>query len=216
MKYLRKFATQNDVLMLVKPNVTYVEDTKSVLYNAYGGVFIQHIDGRLFTTENWSAGGFSNDEANGVAVLADEASFVIAKTVIGRFSWSSNTNSIIEGVTTAVTVELAKQDFNGQANTALIPGGAAEACKTYIFPNGKAGYLPSFGELDIVYKNKANVVRALSLIGASGLSTYLWSSTQKDASSAWNYIMSSGSGRNFSKLAANPGEYHSTRAFTTL
>lgn len=216
MKYLKKFATQNDVLMTAKPNAVYVEDTKSVLYNVYGGVFIQHIDGRLFTTEAWSAEGFSNDEANGVAVLADEASFVIAKTYAGRFSWSSNTNSKIEGVTTAATEELAKQDFNGQANTALIPGGAAAACVAYIFPNGKAGYLPSFGEWDIVYKNKAKVSSALSLIGASILRTYAWSSTQKDASSAWNYTLSSGSGLAFSKNAYSPGEYHETRAFTTL
>lgn len=216
MKCLRKFATQNDVLMTAKPNVVYVEDTKSVLYNVYGGVFIQHIDGRLFTTEAWSAEGFSNDEANGVAVLADEASFVIAKTYAGQFSWSSNTNSIIEGVTTAATIELAKQDFNGQANTALIPGGAAEACRNYIFPNGKAGYLPSFGEWDIVYKNNAKVSEALSLLEAKVLSTYSWSSTQKDASSAWNYTMSSGSGNSFSKYAYSLGSYHETRAFTTL
>lgn len=41
------------------------------------GIYIQHVDGGLYTKENWSNKGYSNDLCNGIA-LVDKVCFVIA------------------------------------------------------------------------------------------------------------------------------------------
>ena len=44
------------------------------------GVYIQHVNGSLYTESEWTAGGYSNDSANGVAILSETVhAFVIAK-----------------------------------------------------------------------------------------------------------------------------------------
>lgn len=49
------------------------------------GIYIQHVDGGLYTKENWSNKGYSNDLCNGIA-LVDKVCFVIATEYIGTFS----------------------------------------------------------------------------------------------------------------------------------
>ena len=217
MKYLRKFSTETDVAMDIFPNVVLVEDTKKVLYNvAPIGVFIQHIDGSLHTMEAWTAAGFSNDEANGVAVNAKEAGFVIAKNLLGTNAWSSNTSDLLEGILTTTNSTEAKKDFAGAANTAIIvaasTSGAAVDCNNYTFPNGAKGYLPASGELYVAYNNKASIDAAMTLIGGSGLSSnFYWSSTQYSATSAW-YLYWSPSGMSDD----NKANSFSVRAFSAL
>lgn len=46
------------------------------------GIYIQHVDGGLYTKENWSNKGYSNDLCNGIA-LVDKVCFVIATEYIG-------------------------------------------------------------------------------------------------------------------------------------
>lgn len=50
------------------------------------GIYIQHVDGGLYTKENWSNKGYSNDLCNGIA-LVDKVCFVIATEYIGTFRW---------------------------------------------------------------------------------------------------------------------------------
>lgn len=45
------------------------------------GIYIQHVDGGLYTKENWSNKGYSNDLCNGIA-LVDKVCFVIATEYI--------------------------------------------------------------------------------------------------------------------------------------
>lgn len=47
------------------------------------GIYIQHVDGGLYTKENWSNKGYSNDLCNGIA-LVDKVCFVIAHDRIVR------------------------------------------------------------------------------------------------------------------------------------
>jgi hypothetical protein len=191
MKYLRKFNTEADVMMFDSPNVVLVADSGKVMYNVPSpkGVYIQHINGGLFTTDAWTAGGFANDEANGVAVISDNAKFVIAKTSLGKMAWSSDTSNAVEGVMLTNESAIAGTDYAGAANTALIAvddtSGAALACANFTFPNGANGYLPALGEWVDAYAYKADVDAAMILIGGAGISGSHWSSTQYSATIAW-------------------------------
>lgn len=220
MKYLKKFETEAEYKAFlassefINPNVSLVAG--EVKYAPIIGVFIQHIDGTLYTTDEWTAGGFSNDVANGVAVAAPEASFVIAKTQIGsNVAWSSDTSNAVEGVMRTPNPAIAPTDYAGAANTALIAAidtsEAAYGCANFEFPNGQKGYLPAFGEWAVAYNNKTAIDAAMTLIGGTAISDYNWSSTQYSASKAWRIHWRSGTAYNGNKDSYNP-----VRAFTAL
>ena len=218
MKYLRKFETEADVQMLVQPNVVLVADTESVMFNVPmpNGAYIQHIDGNLYTTDQWTANGFANDEANGVAVIGTKAKFVIAKTFYTYEKWSSDVTNEVQGVKATTSVDTAKTNYSGAANTTLIAvddtSGAAYKCTNFVFPNGANGYLPALGEWNEAYAYKADIDAAMTLIGgkAFGSSTH-WSSTQYDADDAWGLRWSDG---NNSIVSKNVNCH--ARAFTAL
>lgn len=160
------------------------------------GVYIQHIDGNLYTSDQWSTKGYANDKANGVAVISDEAQFTISKTDLNpsKGQWSSNTTSTA-GAYTTTNQSLAETDYDGKTNTAKITGGVALLCANYEFPNGEKGHLPSLGEWVIAYRNKGAIVEALNLIGGDSISesNYLWSSTQYDYHNSWLFFWKKGS-----------------------
>lgn len=219
MKNIRKFETEEDIMMFVQPNVVLVADTGKILYNVPlpKGALIQHIDGNLYTTDQWTAKGFANSEANGVAVITDNAKFVIAKTLIGNKAWSSDTSNAVEGVMITTDTATAKTDYAGAANTALIAtidtGKAAYSCANFTFPNGAKGYLPAVGEWVEAYAYKADIDAAMTLIGGSAINTSNghWSSTQYSAGSAWCLDWDSGYvGTGFKTYTLF------TRAFTAL
>lgn len=207
MKYLREFATEAEYEAFVasgemkKPNVSFVAETMGVHYAQAlkKGVFIQHIDGTLYTTEEWQTLGFSADVANGVAVSTDKAAFVIAKENLGKKFWGPY--AMVSGATVAADATVAKTDMQGLANTKAMVAqantGAAAICNAYVFPDGKTkGYLPAIGELYVAYQNMAAINSALSAVGSAYLynaASYYWSSTQRDASNAW-YLTFGGGG----------------------
>lgn len=199
MKYLKKIEKEEDIhLITERPNLVLINNTKRVLYNAPTvGVSIQHIDGKLYSTDEWAANGFSKGEANGIAVIDEAARFVVAKQYIEiNENWSDDEN-IIEGVLIAENESDAKKDYAGKANTNIImqsaTSGAVYECANYTFPNGQKGYLPSLGEWAIVNKYKADVIAAIEVVGGkleySAETEWLyWSSTQgPTGDSAWYY-----------------------------
>lgn len=204
MTYLKEFATQAEYDAFVesgamaKPNVSLVNEPFGTFYNKYvqHGVYIQHIDGTLYTTDQWDAEGYSSDNANGVAVVTGEASFVISPNNIGQFAWSPREENV-DGVFTSDVQDVAVNDFNGYGNTLLIQSkyesGAAVECANYTFRNGKKGYLPAIGEWDIVVKNYSEIKSAMTKIGGSLPSGEVWSSTQYNNYSCWYYYRVMGS-----------------------
>lgn len=223
MKYLRKFETEADVNMSVVPNVVLVGDTGRVIYNVFNGVYIQHIDGTLYTSDEWTAGGFANDQANGVAVGKEAVQFVIAKenALSSTVKWSTST-ILFEGVFTTDTGNVAKNDYNGVSNTKIIAendeGSAAYLCRNYIFPNKARGYLPSAGDWALVKTNLSAINAAMTAIGGSsilsGSTQKYWSSTQVDATMAWNGRMYSGGASPVNSESKSSLLY--VRPFTTL
>lgn len=221
MKYLRKFETEADVRMFVKPNVVLAGDTGSVLYNIdSSGVYIQHVDGTLYTIDEWTASEFTNDLANGVAVIDAVCQFVAAKELVSTSRTSWLPNNLVSGVTTETVQSVAETDYAGVENTAAIianalaANGAAARCANYTFPNGQNGYLPALGELVVYQKYKDDIQAALSLIGTNDGSQDLWSSTQYDASKAW--VLAFGGNISYETKAPSGGSYNKARAFTTL
>lgn len=203
MKYLRKFATEADASVVAKPNVVLFADTKEVRFNfAKLGVFIQHISGNLFTTEQWSANGFSNNDANGVAVIANEASFVIAKELYSDVKYGAYDAQLTD-IAYPATAEEAALDLDGLGNTQklveqlkdytdtnykITGAPIAEACANYTFPNGAKGYLPSVGELVIMGRYANAIQTALSQIGGDAFySANYASSTQKTKQVFWAF-----------------------------
>ena len=214
MKYLRKFATKADMADLEQPNVVLIGDTEKVLYNAKiyaNGVYIQHIDGRLYTSEEWETKAFANSKANGIAVIDADCSFVLAKEDCGSEKWGS-TSILVSGVAVkdSSVVSVSYSDFAGLANTEILvsKGGypAAQICADYIFPNGSRGYLASAGEWYCVTgKYVTEVSNLLTQIGGAELQLDYWTSTQRNTKNAW------GTRYNDSKSKSQP-----VRAFTTL
>ena len=217
MKFLKKFATREDVDIMVIPNVVLIADTGEVLYNMkMTGVYIQHIDGSLITPSKWEAQGYSNNEANGIAVMDEIASFVVSKTSLGTQYWSQNQGGYVEGVLLTSDVNAARLDYAGKQNSEIIASerfySAAHECVNFEFPNGAAGYLPALGELTIASKYYSEIETALALVGGTSLGTSgLLSSTQYKNNYAWYCNVSTASA---SSIAFYNGA--TTRPFTSL
>ena len=192
--------TPHDKANFVTPSVynTTVNNTliqPDFKYNESAGIYIEHVNGTLYTADEWTAGNFSNDDANGVAVVRPiSGSFVIAKEESSsKLAWGGY-NKTLTDIVTSDTHSVAVLDNDGAGNTPKIieqcngytSGGvtgapAAEYCANYTFPNGKTGYLGALGEWQAAYNNKTKVDSAMSLIGGTPVHTvehWYWSSTQ--------------------------------------
>lgn len=167
---------------------------------------IQHVDGTLYTAEEWlaakSAGTVTNADANGVAVLYSKYA-VCPHVIHPKYStdcpkWSSNTSVEVPDLPNTLDKATAQLDVNGKANTeailaAVIAGAiedapAAQYCADVTFANGQKGYLPAAGELQAWYDNKTAVNACMNAIwGSSVDSKNSWSSTQLSAKYAWDW-----------------------------
>lgn len=193
MKYLKEFENEADVKMGVLPNVVLANDTNKVLYNVEPiFVYIQHIDGRLIKPAQWEAEGIASSEANGVAVVTDEAAFVVAKSRITSAFWSTNQSTLIDGILTTTDAAIAVTDYAGKSNTELATKsdkyGAFSSVAQWSMPNGQSCYIPALGELNTALRFSEEIDNAMSIIGGTPLNfsgnTY-WSSTQNSAERAW-------------------------------
>lgn len=147
------------------------------------GVYIQDIKGKLWKTEDWD----DSVKPNAVAVIADEAKFLIAltqapsTTTISSFS----TATLDKYMMAALVSDAAKADYDGAGNTANImklqpsTDYAVGYCNAFTFPDGRTkGFLPSLGQLNLAYQNKDAIDAALSKCGGIGMiEDYYWSST---------------------------------------
>ena len=192
------------------------------------GVYIQHVNGSLYTESEWIAGGYANSDANGVTILSETMpAFVIAKqdasssdlmwggynkTIGDVVTTTSNASAIIDNDGVGNTSKIIEQ-LNGYNDGDVTGAPAAEACAAYTFPNGKKGYLPALGEWKYAYDNKTAVQSATKLIGGTTMkSDYYWSSTQYNAQASWTLNWSDGSMGNY----RNKSYTNDVRAFSTL
>ena len=163
----------------------------------------------MYKPHLWTAQQNAGEIADGVVVVEGGKVLVVAPTEsdAAGLLWSSEAVSG-GGVTTSDRVT-AYNDWAGKTNTAAqitkpqcqgasyAPGFCAAYSRTNA--NGKgltAGkwWLPSLGEMMMIYANMTKINYALSLIsGAQQLAeTWYWTSTEYSATSAWYLNLSSG------------------------
>ena len=171
----------------------------------------------------WPSTEAAGEVADGVVVFEGGRHIVVAPTQADALPWSSaavqadspnygNDNTYAAQVSGNNRLA-AMLDFNGRQHTdAAIKASSADHvtntasyapgyCRTYTRANSKgkgltAGYwwLPSAGELLMMYANKLKINYALSLIKGAQLldSSWYWSSTEYSSQSAWGLYFGDG------------------------
>ena len=174
----------------------------------------------------WASYQNSGEIAEGVVVVEGGKILVVAPTETSLY-WSSA--AVSGGGKTTTDRLTALDDWTGKANTAAqithtecsgasyAPGFCAQYSR--VNANGKgltAGrwWLPSLGELMMIYANMRKINYALSLIeGATQLAeTWYWSSTEYSAAFAW-YLGLGDGGAGYGPEAAYQGRVRAVSAF---
>lgn len=202
----------NVITKTVSINVTCGPDYDAI--DEYG-VAIMDTKGKFYKTiSDWDNAG--NPTVNGIAISDGTHRFCVATSAIrpvcntagvadAEFWGAYNTQ--VSGVTTTSTYSVARQDFNGMANTDAIvanvktsdghftksPWSAAGLCRQFTFPNGAKGYLGSCGEWGLVQNVLGKINEFMDEFGgaiiANGSTTQpvYWTSTQYGPTYAWYY-----------------------------
>ena len=183
----------------------------------------------MYKPHKWTAQQSAGEIADGVVVVEGGKLLVVAPTECDSAGllWSSEAVSG-GGVTTTDRVT-AYSDWAGKTNTAAqiakaacqgasyAPGFCAAYSRTnangYGLTAGK-WWLPSLGEMMMIYANMTKINYALSLItGATQLSeTWYWTSTEYSATYAWFLPLSNGRMSNAAK-ASNRSRVRAVSAF---
>ena len=174
----------------------------------------------------WTSYQNSGEIAEGVVVVEGGKILVVAPTEATLY-WSSA--AVSGGGKTTTDRLTALDDWTGKASTAAqithsecnSESYAPGYCAAYerVNANGKgltAGrwWLPSLGELMMIYANMRKINYALSLInGATPLAeTWYWSSTEFSATNAWQLHLTNG-GANYGAKATTQGRVRAVSAF---
>lgn len=203
----------------------------------YDGVFIMYHRKSddfplMVKPHKWTSIQSSGEIADGVVVVEGGKCLVVAPTEsASKLTWSSA--AISGGGTTTSDRVTAINDWNGKTNTAqqiahstssAVTNTASYApgfCNLYsrANANGKgltAGkwWLPSLGEMMMIYANMTKINYALSLInGATQLvEDAYWTSTEASATGAWGLYLGSGTANNSTK-ASNTRRVRAVSAF---
>lgn len=181
----------------------------------------------------WPSYQNSGEIAEGVVIVEGGKILVVAPTESSSpLTWSSA--AISGGGTTTEDRVTAMNDWNGKANTAAtIAASRADAitntaqyapgyCNLYSRVNAKgegltAGkwWLPSLGEMMMIYANMTKINYALSLIaGAAQLvDTWYWTSTEYSAAGAWLLGLDDGGTTSWGTKASSTGRVRAVSAF---
>lgn len=191
---------------------------------------------------SWTSLQTSGEIAEGVLLVEGGRHFLIAPTEASSVKWSSNPVSSsdtsgsvqISGVTTTGNRITALNDFAGRANTTAIINAstpsnvtntedyAAGFCNRYSRTNANSNgmtagkwWLPSMGEMMMIWANLDKINYALSKIrGASLLqSSWYWSSTQGSATGAWSFYFADGNLGNGYNNKSNKGSVRPVSAY---
>ena len=165
--------------------------------------------------DKWASYQNSGEIAEGVMVVEGGKILVVAPTEATLY-WSSA--AVSAGGKTTTDRETALNDWTGKTSTAAqithneckTESYAPGFCASYerVNANGQgltAGkwWLPSLGELMMIYANMRKINYALSLInGATQLAeTWYWSSTESSATNAWGLTLGDGNANGGTKAA---------------
>ncbi len=176
--------------------------------------------------DKWASYQNSGEIAEGVMIVEGGKILVVAPTEATLY-WSSA--AVSAGGKTTTDRETALNDWTGKTSTAAqithneckTESYAPGFCASYerVNANGQgltAGkwWLPSLGELMMIYANMRKINYALSLInGATQLAeTWYWSSTEVSAATAWRLTLNDGYASGYTK-ATYQGRVRPVSAF---
>jgi hypothetical protein len=170
------------------------------LVNNHPTIKIQHINGELYSSQEWKTLGYHNDNANGIAVISNRCSFVVPKTDLSDQSFkfggfNINVDNYVNYYPEYNSYNPPSLnpflDFNGTGNTnGLLQSGidfpVIKNVNTMYLPNGDKLYLPSVGELRLIALYSHLINAYLVDIGGTPLKSGLyWSSTTKSKETQW-------------------------------
>ena len=194
-------------------NVNAIEDGIFIMYHRKSDDYPL-----MVKPHKWASIQSGGEVADGVVVVEGGKILVVAPTESAtKLTWSSA--AVSGGGTTTSDRVTAMNDWNGKTNTAAQiahaeasgAGYAPGFCANYsrANANGKgltAGkwWLPSLGEMMMIYANMTKINYALSLInGATQLvEDWYWTSTESSASSAWLLYLTNGTAGNLTKASS--------------
>lgn len=132
---------------------------------------------------------FSSDyEAMGVAVIEDNKSLLVALDGFDDTQLIDNDKTELDEPFYD-SREGAYRDFNGKGNTKILlkkGSPAAKLCAKYHKGELIDWWLPSFGESDLMYRNKTAINKCLKVCGGDMLpDEWHWTSTPFSSRSAW-------------------------------
>lgn len=186
---------------ILESSITASQQTRTITITytkIANGIYICDNTGALTAVGSWNAA--NNSSAIGVAVISDNCSFVIEKTVTvsdSNRNWGGTGTEIL-GIITTQDSSVAKTDYSGETSTTKIinqlgsgNAPAADYCRgRSCTVNGTTlyGYLGALGEWQTAYNNKAAIDSALSKIGGTAMKTAHahWTSTQWASNDAWS------------------------------
>lgn len=170
-----KRGTTKSTSYTVRPFCTYE-------YNPVpNGIYIYDKDNNRYTKEEWASSGKGVSAVCGIGISTDTNSFMISTDIsVADYAFGGQGTLLpdVPMLSTGVSSSNLYKATHGfiytdtiisQLRTGNAP--AAEYAKTYMFGNGQNGYLPSFGEVNILYSYKTQVEEILSMLGLS-----LWGS----------------------------------------
>ncbi len=193
----------------VKPEPATAPASSTRTETAMVAAYTDGGDYRAYTLSDWD--GFTSAQRAkvtpvGVQLSASGQKFIVALTDAGNgqeYKWEDKDRwqdcVDIPGLQNIKSGSVAERDFDGRSNTNTILSygrehginyPAAKAAVNYSVKGHGGWYLPSIGQLWLMYENKNALNIALSKIGGTAIGNYFfWSSTEENASGAWNVSM---------------------------
>ena len=177
--FTRKIRSKKNDELTTKADTAFVSD----------GVYILHETLGVKGVEGWNPK--DNKGVVGILLIEDEHKIVVAlKDSPKNLCWSKKRKLVNQ----PFEDESEKSDFNGEYYCQKLDSPdfpAAYYCKTYN-KGGRNWYLPSSGELWLIYQHLEEIQNALSIVGGQRFVTVrgedtpvYWSSTEDSAMYAW-------------------------------
>ena len=180
MSFTKKISQKSNDELTTKADTAFVPD----------GVYILHETLGVKGVEGWNPK--DNDGVVGILFIEDDHKIVVAtEDAPEDLSWSNERGLINQPVD---ELEDTESDFNGEYYSQKLDSPdfpAAYYCLNYKKGN-RSWYLPSSGELWLIYRHLDEIQNALSIVGGQKLVTtwdegipVYWSSTENSATGAW-------------------------------
>ena len=180
MSFTKKISQKSNDELTTKADTAFVPD----------GVYILHETLGVKGVEGWNPK--DNDGVVGILFIEDDHKIVVAtEDAPEDLPWSNERGLINQPVD---ELEDTESDFNGEYYSQKLDSPdfpAAYYCLNYKKGN-RSWYLPSSGELWLIYRHLDEIQNALSIVGGQKLVTtwdegipVYWSSTENSATGAW-------------------------------